>query len=149
MQETRVQSLGQEDPLEKRMAAHFSVLACKSPWAENPGVYSPRLQSQSDVAEHMHRANDTSWVVTMYVRLCAWPSYNALNSLKFLLKSLMAALLAVLLFVTQTPISCQKLCQNWVCSVESESSGCLQKAIVSVDTHSKTLFIQIKVTMSP
>ena len=37
MQETQVQSLGQEDPLEKEMATHFSVLAWKIPWTEEPG----------------------------------------------------------------------------------------------------------------
>ena len=34
MQETWVQSLGQEDPLEKEMAIHSSILACKIPWME-------------------------------------------------------------------------------------------------------------------
>ena len=37
MQETRVQSLGWEDPLEKGMATHFSILAWKIPWTEEPG----------------------------------------------------------------------------------------------------------------
>ena len=37
MQETQVQSLGQEDPLEKEMAAHSSTLAWKTPWMEEPG----------------------------------------------------------------------------------------------------------------
>ena len=37
MQETRVQSLGWEDPLEKEMATHSSLLAWKIPWAEEPG----------------------------------------------------------------------------------------------------------------
>ena len=37
VQETRVQSLGQEDPLEKGMAPHSSVLAWRIPWAEEPG----------------------------------------------------------------------------------------------------------------
>ena len=37
MQKTRVQSLGQEDPLEKEMATHSSVLAWKIPWMEEPG----------------------------------------------------------------------------------------------------------------
>ena len=35
--ETRVQSLGQEDPLEEEMATHFSILAWKIPWTEEPG----------------------------------------------------------------------------------------------------------------
>jgi len=37
MQETRVLSLGWEDPLEKEMATHFSTLACEIPWTEDPG----------------------------------------------------------------------------------------------------------------
>ena len=37
MQETQVQLLGQEDPLEKEMATHSSILAWKSPWMEKPG----------------------------------------------------------------------------------------------------------------
>ena len=41
MQETRVQSLGQEDPLKKEMATHSSILAWKIPWTEEPG----RLQA--------------------------------------------------------------------------------------------------------
>ena len=38
MQETQVQSLGQEDPLEKEMATHSSILAWEIPWTEKPGV---------------------------------------------------------------------------------------------------------------
>ena len=41
MQETQVQSLGQEDPLEKGMVTHSSILAWRIPWMEEPG----RLQS--------------------------------------------------------------------------------------------------------
>ena len=37
MQETWVQSLGQEDPLEKEMATHYSILAWEIPWTEEPG----------------------------------------------------------------------------------------------------------------
>ena len=37
MQETRVQSLGREDPLEKGMATHSSILAWEIPWTEEPG----------------------------------------------------------------------------------------------------------------
>ena len=37
MQETQVQSLGQEDPLEKGMATHPSILAWRIPWTEEPG----------------------------------------------------------------------------------------------------------------
>jgi len=41
MWETRVRSLGQEDPLEKAVTTHSSTLAWKTPWTEKPG----RLQS--------------------------------------------------------------------------------------------------------
>ena len=41
MQETQVQSLGQEDSLEEGTATHFSILAWRIPWTEKPG----RLQS--------------------------------------------------------------------------------------------------------
>ena len=41
VQETRVQSLGREDPLEKGMATYSSILAWRTPWMEEPG----RLQS--------------------------------------------------------------------------------------------------------
>ena len=37
MQETRIRSLGQEDPLEKGMATDSSILAWRSPWMEEPG----------------------------------------------------------------------------------------------------------------
>ena len=41
MEETWVQSLGCEDPLEEGMATHSSIRACRIPWIEEPG----RLQS--------------------------------------------------------------------------------------------------------
>ena len=37
MQETQVRFFGQEDPLEKEMATHSSILACRIPWTEEPG----------------------------------------------------------------------------------------------------------------
>ena len=37
MQETQVQSLGREDPLEEEMATHSSILAWRIPWTEEPG----------------------------------------------------------------------------------------------------------------
>ena len=49
MEETSVQSLNQEDPLEKEMAPHSSTLAWKIPWMEEPG----RLQSMgSQIVGH-------------------------------------------------------------------------------------------------
>ena len=42
MQETQVRSLGREDPLEKEMATHSSILAWRIPWTEEPVGYSPK-----------------------------------------------------------------------------------------------------------
>ena len=53
LQETQVRSLGQEDPLEKEMATHSSILAWKIPWTEEPG-YSLRGYKESDMTEHMN-----------------------------------------------------------------------------------------------
>ena len=41
MQETQVSSLGWEDTLEEKMATHFSILAWKIPWTEEPGGPQP------------------------------------------------------------------------------------------------------------
>ena len=50
MQETRDQSLGPEDPLEKGIATHSSILAWRIPWTEEPGrlpsLGSQRVRSQ-------------------------------------------------------------------------------------------------------
>ena len=48
VQETRVQSLGRENPLEKGMATNSSILAWKSPWTEKPGSYSPWGRKELD-----------------------------------------------------------------------------------------------------
>ena len=48
MQETQDQFLGQENPLEKGMATHSSILAWRTPWAEEPdGPQSMGLQNQT------------------------------------------------------------------------------------------------------
>ena len=49
MQEIRVRSLGQEDPLEKGMTTHFSILAWRIPWTEESG--SPWGRKESDTTE--------------------------------------------------------------------------------------------------
>ena len=54
MRETWVQSLGQEDPLEKDMAIHSSTLAWKTPWTDEPGSYSPQGRKESDTTERLH-----------------------------------------------------------------------------------------------
>ena len=54
--ETQVQSVGQEDPLEKGMATHSSVLAWRIPWTEKPGgLQSMGSQSRTRLSDgHSH-----------------------------------------------------------------------------------------------
>ena len=51
MQETRVRSLGWEDPLEKEMATHSSTLAWKIPWTEEPSRLWSRGRKELDTTE--------------------------------------------------------------------------------------------------
>ena len=51
MWETQVWSLSQEDPLEKEMATHSSILAWEIPWTEESAGYSPWGQKESDMTE--------------------------------------------------------------------------------------------------
>ena len=53
VRETWVRSLGREDPLEKEMAAHSSIVAWEVPWAEEAG-YSPWGLKESDTTERPH-----------------------------------------------------------------------------------------------
>ena len=62
MRETRVRSLGWEDPLEKEMAIHSSTIAWKIPWTEEPGrLQSMGTRKELDTAERLHvRSHDVS-----------------------------------------------------------------------------------------
>ena len=53
MQETRVRSLGWEDPLEEGMATHSRILAWRIPWTEEPGGNSPWGWKESDTTEQL------------------------------------------------------------------------------------------------
>ena len=53
MQKTWVRSVGWEDPLEKGMATHSSILAWRIPWTEEPDSYSPWSQKESDMTERL------------------------------------------------------------------------------------------------
>ena len=59
MQETRVQSLSCEDPLEKEMTTHTSILAWRIPWTEEPGRLQTMGSRDSDTTEQL-------------VHTCAW-----------------------------------------------------------------------------
>ena len=51
MQETQVQSLGQEDLLEKGKATHSSILVWRIPWTEKPGSLQPIGRKELDMTE--------------------------------------------------------------------------------------------------
>ena len=54
MWETWVQSLGQEDPLEKEMATHSSILAWRIPWMEELGGLESMGRKELDMTERLH-----------------------------------------------------------------------------------------------
>ena len=59
VQEMWVPSLVQEDPLEKEMATHSSILAWEIPGQRSLGGYSPRSRKESDMTKHtQHSASD-------------------------------------------------------------------------------------------
>ena len=53
-QEMQVQSLGWEDPMQKGMATHSSILAWKIPWTEEAGGLHPWDRKESDTTEYVH-----------------------------------------------------------------------------------------------
>ena len=72
MRKTRVRSLGWEDPLEKEMATHSSILSWKIPWTEEPG----RLQymgSEKVVMSHLTAVRNT-------IRKCIYYQHGFLAS---------------------------------------------------------------------
>ena len=54
MRETWVQSLSREDPLEKEMAIHSSILAWRIPWTEELGGLESTGRRESDMTERLH-----------------------------------------------------------------------------------------------
>ena len=54
MWETWVRSLGPEDPLEKEMTTHSSILAWRIPWMEEPGRLQSTGSKESDTTERLH-----------------------------------------------------------------------------------------------
>ena len=54
MRETQVRSLSREDPLEKEMVTHSSILAWRIPWTEKPGRLHPWGGKESDTTERLH-----------------------------------------------------------------------------------------------
>ena len=69
VQETRVQSLGSEDPLEKEMAAHSSILAWRISWIEEPGgLQSIRGKSQTQLSNYTIRRTQSEYHILLVIR---------------------------------------------------------------------------------
>ena len=90
MQETQVWSLGQEDPLEKKIATHTSILAWRIPWTEEPGklwsIGSQRVRRDLDRLSHFQP-----------------PSYSEFN---YFLINTTLCILVILQHVNHTLIIC-------------------------------------------
>ena len=74
MQETPVQPLGWEDPLEEGMATHSSILTWRIPWTEEPGGYSPRGHKESDTTEATGHAS--TQISLEFISLMIYLEYN-------------------------------------------------------------------------
>ena len=77
MQETRVRFLGQEDPLEKEMAVHSSILAWRSPWTEKSGGLQFMGHKEWDTTErlthtHTHTHTHTRARAHAHTHTSAW-----------------------------------------------------------------------------
>ena len=75
MQETQVQSLGWEDPLEKEMATHSSILAWKIPWTEESG----RLQSMESERVGYNWATSLSFSPISQYRVVIWSKLKKIS----------------------------------------------------------------------
>ena len=79
-QETRVQSMGWEDPLEEGMATHSSILVWRIPWTEEP--YRVGLQSRTWlkwVSKHAHTLSEANQCILMTLMTCKFFSFKENN----------------------------------------------------------------------
>ena len=65
MQETEVQSLEWEDPLEKEMATHSSILVWRILWTEDPGTLNPWDCKESDTTEQL--THNTQIIIALFI----------------------------------------------------------------------------------
>jgi len=84
-QETWVQSLGQEDPLEKEMTTHSSILAWRIPWTEEPGGLQPMGCKESDMTFPL-----SIYWFPLWLHQCTFPSIVNKGSLFSTFSSLLA-----------------------------------------------------------
>ena len=63
MQETWVQALSQEDPLEKEMATYSSILAWRIPWMEEPGRLQSIVLQESDTTQQLNHHHIDDYII--------------------------------------------------------------------------------------
>ena len=76
--ETRVRSLDREDPLEKEMATHSSILAWEIPWIEEPGGLQPMESQRVRLSHGVTKSHDlatNTFRLTLYNRLQFHPPH--------------------------------------------------------------------------
>ena len=86
MWETWVRSLGQEDPVEKEMATHSSILAWRNPRMEELGGLQSTGHKESDTTERLHFSVQTSefiWREITLWRTTDWPWIEAMSLVSF------------------------------------------------------------------
>ena len=111
MQETQVQSLGWEDPLEKGMATHSSVLAWRIPWTEEPGG----LQSMGSRRVGQDWATSTDWVPWVIQQIPIGYLFTYVHSSTpravYLTLSLFSSPLSITLFSASPLLFCKQIHQ--------------------------------------
>ena len=79
--ETQVRSLGWEDPLEKGMATHSSILTWRIPWTEEPGgLYSPWGHKELDTTEQITLSLSLGWIQLDLLMGWIWGKKDRLKS---------------------------------------------------------------------
>ena len=76
MQETWVQFLGWEDPLEKEMASHSSIVACRVPWTQEPGGLPSMGPQEPDMTEQLSAHSTRGHSAPVLLKHSAGPTVN-------------------------------------------------------------------------
>ena len=79
MQETLVWCLGQEDPLEKGIATHFSIFAWEIPWTEEPGGATVHGVTESDTIERLNTHRQVDFIIMVLIFLFLRWIHNSSN----------------------------------------------------------------------
>ena len=115
MQETWVWSPGREDPLEKGIAAHSSILTWRIPWTEEPGGLRPMSHKESDTTERLGHFHALT-INTMRLSLWCFPTFAECVPLQWRDETL------ILPLTSWAPAS---LSEKWVDNIYLTGLSCL------------------------